>query len=128
MRLFKQLTSKFSSEWGLICDVIKLFSILHERLLHFNTTDFVMNGGAEEISKRFLQAVRDWMRIEFIESLMINNGLTLRKKCDYDDRNRAIESYINFKPIPNPAVARLNMRVGILILKQLFNFISKINF
>lgn len=61
-----------------------------------------MNGAADELVSRFVQFVGEWLKAEFCESLLINNELKVRSKSDIDDRLRAIESYVNFKPEAQP--------------------------
>lgn len=100
MKFLKNLTNKFSSEWRLICHVIQVFSILHERLTRFNMTEFVINGAAEEITNRFIMTVSEWLRSEFTENIMVNNNLMPRTQREKEDRLKAIDNYKNYKPSP----------------------------
>lgn len=100
LKFLKNLTTKFSGEWRLICHVIEVFSVLHERLTRFNMTEFVINGAAEEIANRFIMAVSEWLRNEFTENIMVNNNLMPRTEREKEERLKAIDNYKNYKQSP----------------------------
>lgn len=57
-----------------------------------------MQGAGEEMLNRLLIAVMDWLRREFVESLLISNGVENRSQKEVTDRIKAIKDYEDYKP------------------------------
>ena len=92
--LIQFLANRFSSEWETICDFIDLYIVIHERLEHFSLSKQLLNDNMDDASsKNLVRIVGDWMKNEFIESLLINNGVESRSAKSERDREDAIQTY-----------------------------------
>lgn len=116
--LLKLLAQKFSTQWRSICEFIELIVILYERLSFFNAATKDENQARidEELAsatQTLTSIVEEWLTKEFVESLLVNNGMTRRRQEDISKRKDWIDKYNNWKPQSPSRV--LNLLFGILL-------------
>jgi hypothetical protein len=119
LSLIQILANRFSSEWETICDFIDLYIVIHERLELFSLSKQLLNENLDDVSsKNLVRVVGEWIKNEFIESLLINNGIESRSVKSERDREDAIQSYLK-----GPAASRMKPHMDYPVIFNSFSLL-----